>query len=345
MFDRPERRPLGDPRKPAVRGQRSRRGDDIGYRARALFVIPRDIGQPRLKPAPPPARSAFWPDDPAAQLDRLLPGQRGAEHRVRCIEQVMPLVEDVAGRAGREFATARGIDHHQRMVGDHQVRLCRRARGAFDEAFAIMRATGIDALATPVGQRGGAVAAEQRGQPPRQIAAHHVAVVGIGGPARDQMRQDRGASRETALQRILQVEQAQVILASLARHHLGLADRAIGVEARRLMPQLTLQRLGVGGDPHRAARLFGPQRRRRKIAERLADPGPRLRQHQVRHLARDARGESARGGGGIGALPAARLRPGAGQRRQPIGNLAIVQRHGARGRARRGLAPFGQPGE
>ena len=79
-----------------------------------------------------------------------------------------------------------------------------------------MRAAGIDAFAAAVGQRGRAGAAEQARQPARQIAADHVAVLGIGRPAPDQLRQDRRAAGERALHRILEVEQAQIILAPLA---------------------------------------------------------------------------------------------------------------------------------
>src|SRR3546814_19373777 len=62
-------------------------------------------------------------------------------------------------------------------------------------------------------------------------------------PACDELRKDRRAPGKPALQRILQIEQAQVILASLARHHPGAAHRRIGIDARGLVPQLALQRL------------------------------------------------------------------------------------------------------
>src|SRR3546814_19775986 len=69
--------------------------------------------------------------------------------------------------------------------------LGRRARGALEEALAARRAARIDALAAPVGERGGAVAAEQRGKPAGQVAADHIAVARMGGPARDELREDR----------------------------------------------------------------------------------------------------------------------------------------------------------
>src|SRR3546814_12660549 len=74
----------------------------------------------------------------------------------------------------------RAMHHGQGMVGDDDIGLRRRARRSFDEAFAEMRTAGIDAYAAPVGQRGGAVAAKQGGEPAGQVAADHVAVASIG---------------------------------------------------------------------------------------------------------------------------------------------------------------------
>src|SRR3546814_19422082 len=65
----------------------------------------------------------------------------------------------------------RCIDHHQRMVGDHQIGLGACAHRALDEAFAVMRAPGIDAFAALVGQRRNPALAEQRAEPAGQIAA------------------------------------------------------------------------------------------------------------------------------------------------------------------------------
>ena len=167
-------------------------------RPSAFVIVGRDVHQPRGKPAPPSARAAFRADDPAPHLDRFLPAERDREGRIRGVEQMMALVEQDPPR--RVLAAARGVDHHQRMVGDDDVGLAARPLGALDEAAAVMRAAGIDALAAPVGQGRGAGAAEQARQPARQIAADHVAVLGVGRPAPDQLGEDRGAARERALQ-------------------------------------------------------------------------------------------------------------------------------------------------
>ena len=148
---------------------------------------------------------------------------------------MMAFVEQDPAR--RVLARARGVDHHQRMVGDDDVGLAAGPLGALDEAAAVMRAAGIDAFAAPVGQRGRAGAAEQARQPAGQVAADHVAVLGVGRPAPDQLGEDRGAARERALQRVFEVEQAQVILAALAdddppRALLGIGEE-LGPFARR----------------------------------------------------------------------------------------------------------------
>jgi hypothetical protein len=127
---------------------------------------------------------------------------------------MMSLVEQDSRR--RVGPAARGIDHHQGMVGDHQVGFATRPLGAFDETAPVMRAAGIDAFAPPVGQRRGAGPAEQARQPPRQIAADHVPVARIGGPSPGKMGEDRGAASESALHRVLEVEEAEIILAALA---------------------------------------------------------------------------------------------------------------------------------
>src|SRR5207253_8615098 len=112
---------------------------------------------------------------------------------------------------------------HQRVVGDDDVRLPAGMLGPLDEAAAVMGAAGIDAFAAAVGEGGGAGAAEQARQPAWQVAADHVAVLGVSCPAPDQLGEDRGAAGECALQRVLEVEQAEVILAAFADDDLALS--------------------------------------------------------------------------------------------------------------------------
>ena len=112
-----------------------------------------------------------------------LPGQRGGEGAVGRLEHVVAFVEHDPRRALRVVAAARGVDHHQRVVGDHQVGLRAGARGALDEALPVMRAAGIDAFAALVGQRADRAVAEQRAEPAGQVAADHVAVLADRPPS------------------------------------------------------------------------------------------------------------------------------------------------------------------
>ena len=75
----------------------------------------------------------------------------------------------------------------------------------------------------------------------------------IGRPAPDQLRQHRRAPGERALHRVLEVEQAQIILAPLADDDPLLALLRVGDDPRALGIELPLQRLGEGRHPHRPA--------------------------------------------------------------------------------------------
>ena len=126
----------------------------------AFFVIRCHIGQARRKPAPPSPRFAFGANDPAAQLNGLLPCQRGGEHGICGIKQMMAFIKDDAAWPVLFVTATRGVDHHQRVIGYHNLGLNRRTRCALNEAFFIMRASGINAFAAPVGQSGRTIAPE-----------------------------------------------------------------------------------------------------------------------------------------------------------------------------------------
>ena len=203
----------------------------------------------------------------------------------------MAFVEHQPGEAAAFRPAARRVDHHQRVIGDHQIGLGAGPRRAFDEAAAIMRAGRIDALAAAIGQPGKTGAAKQRRQPARQIAANHVAIARIFGPAFGQPRKHRRTPAETALHRVFQIEQAQIILAAFAHHHLGAAFGRIKPHPRGFGIQLALQRLGEGRYPHRPLRFARPQCRRGQITQRLADARPGFGQHHLRRAAGIARRE------------------------------------------------------
>ena len=227
------------------------------------------------------------------------------------------------------------------MIGDDDIGIRAGARGMFDEAFAVMRATGIDALAAPVGQRGGTIAPEQRDQPAGQIAADHIAIPGERGPARDQLRQHGCTPLKAALQRVLQIEQAEIVFAALAHHHLLTEKGRIGIEPLRFADQLTLQILGVGTDPDSAAGLGGPARGGRKIAQRLADTGPRLGKQHVGLALHGARIERLGRLHRVSPLALAPFRAVAGKIVQAFQRFILIDPHLFRLRTRGPFLPFG----
>ena len=241
-----EGRAIGDPLEPSVSGQGHRGVGRGGNRVSAFGIIARHIAKPRRKPAPAPARPAFGADDPAAQLNRFLPRERGCEHGIGGIGEMMPFVEDDSCRRISAFPPPSRIDHHQCMIGDDEIGLRGRPRRAFNEAFPVVRATGIHAFATAVGECRRSVAAEQGREPAGKIPAHHISIARVGGPAGDELRKDGRPSCEAALKRIFQIEQAEVILSPLANDHLGAPLPAIGVEPGAFAIKLSLKGLCEG---------------------------------------------------------------------------------------------------
>src|SRR3546814_2963906 len=64
------------------------------------------------------------------------------------------------------------------------------------------------------------------------------------------------------------VEQAKIIFPPLADDHLRFAFLRVGKEPDALAVELTLQRLGVGRNPHRTVGLRRPERSRSEITDR-----------------------------------------------------------------------------
>ena len=259
---------------------------------------------------------------------------------------MVPLVEDITGRHRVVVEpTPRRLGHHQRMVGHHEFSGAGAANGMFHEAAPPMRAGRVDALAASVGeciQRG---AAEQFGEPAGQVAALDVAVLRRHRPARDQTERDQPRRRKAAGRaggRVLQVQQAQIILPPLAHHHAPAPLGRIGEKADKLAVDLALQMAGEGADPDGAPVAFGPQAGRRDIAERLAGAGSRFRQHQMRIAAVLARREGRRGGAGVVGLPWPLFGIGPKNRGQARPRLGLADRKGRRRGQRRRILPFRQ---
>src|SRR5262249_59733606 len=100
------------------------------------------------------------------------------------------------------------------------------------EALVIVRAGGIDAFAAAVGEADGAAAADEVWEPARKVAAGHVAVAARLRPARHQPHGDRVLrARQHGARRLLEIEQAEIVLAALAYDGLQRRQRRLGVEA------------------------------------------------------------------------------------------------------------------
>ena len=296
-------------------------------------------GHQFLDPPPQAAgtrSAALGAQQPAAHLRGLQARQFGGERAVGRVEHVVAFVEHVAGGHDAVVQPAPGgLGHHQRMVGDDELRGACAADRVLDEAAAPVRAGGVDALAAPVREAEDGGGAEQFAKPARQIAALDVAVVGHQRPARDEAKRDdrgRRAARGRSAQRILQVQQAQVVLAPLADDHAPVALGWIGKQMRQFSVDLALQVAGEGADPHAAVVLLRPQAGRRQIAERLAGSGAGLGQHEMRIAAGLARGERRRRGTGVVRLPRPLLRVRAKHVREPRSRLGL--RHRPRRRRR-----------
>ena len=193
-------------------------------------------------------------------------------------------------------------------------------------------------------RRRDAAAAQQVEQPGRQVAADHVAVAAGQRPARQQAEADGVLGHQAgAHHRLLEIQQAEIVLAALADHHPAALLGRIAVQAVELVVDLALQVAGVGRDPDRRAVLLGPQRwpARHSPAScrRRCRPRP-ARRWACPPASRGAKA-SARGRGVV-ALGRPRLgHVGAGgdQLREPQARLARLDRLAAGRRARAAAPP------
>ena len=115
--------------------------------------------------------------------------------------------------------------------------------------------------------------------------------------------------------RFFQIQEAEVVLASLAQHDLFRLLRRVGKKPIQLAVNLVLQVAGEGGKPDRALVLLGPDRRRGDIAQGLADAGAGLGQYEIRLADLVARDEALADRGGVVLL----LRTGFRIRAEQVG--------------------------
>ena len=225
------------------------------------------------------------------------------------VEYMVALVEHESSRHVYVVEPAqRRLCHDQRVVGDHDVGAAGAADGTLDEALVIVGAGRIDAFAAMIGQIGGAIAHEVR-KPGGKIAAGHVAVARFQGPANDQSQRHRLlGSRREALDCLLDVEKAKIVLAALAHDDAPRLDHRIGTKPVEFGIDLALQIAGEGADPDRAPVLFGPYTSRGEIAQRLSNSGPGFGQQDVGFALNFAWRERGRDRRGVIALLGTRFR-------------------------------------
>ena len=131
----------------------------------------------------------------------------------------------------------------------------------------------MHAFPAPVCERSDAPASGDLDEPSGEVSPRDVAVAGAGDPARDETVADAGSAdaRQRGVahprRRVLEIEEAEIVLAALADNDLTALVVGAWVEAVEFAVDLPLQVAGIGGDPHRAVVLLHPHARGREIAE------------------------------------------------------------------------------
>ena len=109
-------------------GSGLRQMEQAAQRGLGFGVVAQKVAEAAFEAAGAAAAPSLGAQQPAPQVGGLDAAQMRAEGAVGGVEQVMALVEHVAQRArGVVEAAHRRLDHHQRMVGDHDVGLRARA--------------------------------------------------------------------------------------------------------------------------------------------------------------------------------------------------------------------------
>ena len=180
-------------------------------------------------------------------------------------------------------------------------------------------------------------------QPGGEIAPRHVAVARGQGPARHQAEGDAALPEDRAACVLLEIEKAEVVLPSLADDRLRPLLGAVREQAVQFPVDLALKVPSVCRKPDRAAVAARPRPRRRYVPKGLADPGPRLGEHDVGFAGRLGRREGRRERSRID--PLLRTRLGAVPQKALEFVFRLVGRDGivAGRRWRRALVPLGQP--
>ena len=253
---------FGDALRPAIAGENAGGDQSLDQCFGARFIAFDEIADAALQASGARAPAGLGADDPTPQFAPFLARQAHRKGAVGGIQQMVALVEDIAGRHGCIVEPAeRGLCHHQRVVGDDDARLPRLADVLFDETAAKMRAGRMDALAAPIGEPIDPAAPDEFGEPAREIARHQVAGPAsrrsTGRSARDAGRPSRPAHRGVAPRPRNSAGRENSPAPCGSRR--GGVCTGIGVEPVEFAGDLGLQVAGIGRNPHRAPVLLGPK--------------------------------------------------------------------------------------
>ena len=106
------------------------------------------------------------------------------------VEEVVPFIEDIAGRQQVvSFGAESSLNHDQCMIGDNQISLARAVHAALDKATSIVGTGRVDAFAAPIGKAQRLAPADQIHKPGREVAAK-IAVSRRGRPAQQKAESD-----------------------------------------------------------------------------------------------------------------------------------------------------------
>src|ERR1700722_3291794 len=141
-----------------------------------------------------------------------------------------------------------------------------------------------------------------------------VTVLGDGSPASDEAEGDELVLQEAGggvVDRFLQIQQAQVVLAAFADDNVGAALGGVGPDASNLGLNLALQVSSKSADPNRPFVFFSPDAGRGEITQGLAGASASFGQDEVGIAFGLARQEGGGRGTGVVCLPRPLLGMGA----------------------------------
>ena len=117
------------------------------------LIICEQIAKPFLQAAYPPAPAIFAAPQPQPHLGCFKGGQRGTKGAICSIKNMMSLIKNIACWAVIIADLSHGsIDHHQRMIGDHNIGMTGHAHRFFHKTFMIMDTGRMDTFPAPVCQ-------------------------------------------------------------------------------------------------------------------------------------------------------------------------------------------------